>query len=239
MFQQPLSERQGAAIAAVVNDAMFSPEERVEYAKTIQDFNRLYYRCDRQTWCQTAWRGVNVLKPPTDLWIYQELIEKHRPDLIIETGTMRGGSAMFLSDMNRLMNPNGHVVTIDINRSNINPKAFDSEVEFWTCSSIDVVTIQRLQTLIQQRDCQTVMVILDSDHSEVHVTKELELYSQLVTVGMPLIVEDGGNCYSVEVAIENWLKKNDNFVQDFECEKLMLTFNRGGYLEKLREKETE
>lgn len=236
MYVQPLNEKQGLAIALIAGEAMFSLEERILYAKIIKDFNELYYKCDRQTWCQTAWRGINVLKPPTDLWIYQELIEKHRPDLIIETGTLRGGSAVFFADMNRLMNPNGHVVTIDINPKNLNPKSLESDAEFWTGSSIDVIVIERLKKLIQQRNCQTVMVILDSDHSEVHVTKELELYSPLVTVGMPLIVEDGGNCYSVEVAIENWLKKNSHFVQDFECEKFMLTFNRFGYLEKLREK---
>lgn len=236
MYSQSLSERQGEAIAMTVGDAMFSPEERVVYAKVIKDFNELYYKCDRQTWCQTVWRGINVLKPPTDLWIYQELISRHRPELIIETGTLRGGSAVFLSDINRLMNPNGHVVTIDINPNNLDPKALESDVDFWTGSSIDALVIERLKTLILKRDYQTVMVILDSNHTEAHVTKELELYSPIVTIGMPLIVEDGGNCYSVEVAIEKWLKINPHFEQDFECEKFMLTFNRFGYLEKLRDK---
>ena len=40
------------------------------------------------------------------------------------------------------------------------------------------------------KSCQSVMVILDSDHSEDHVAKELEKYHSLVTKGNYLVVED-------------------------------------------------
>ena len=47
------------------------------------------------------------------MWVYQELIDELRPGLVVETGTYRGGSALFLAD--RLeTSGRGEVVTIDI-----------------------------------------------------------------------------------------------------------------------------
>ena len=31
--------------------------------------------------------GLKTLKNPLDLWVYQEILWEHRPDLILETGT--------------------------------------------------------------------------------------------------------------------------------------------------------
>jgi cephalosporin hydroxylase len=42
----------------------------------------------------------------------------------------------------------------------------------------------------QTREAQGVMVILDADHSREHVLNELDAYSDVVTVGHYLIVED-------------------------------------------------
>lgn len=65
--------------------------------RTIVDqFHRLYFHDRQQTWLQTTYRGVPVWKCPLDLWIYQEIINDLRPDLIVETGTALGGSAFFL-----------------------------------------------------------------------------------------------------------------------------------------------
>jgi cephalosporin hydroxylase len=43
--------------------------------------------------------GVQCLKCPLDMWIYQEIIAEIQPDLIIETGTHIGGSALFMAHM--------------------------------------------------------------------------------------------------------------------------------------------
>src|SRR4051812_3045204 len=80
-------------------------------------FSQLYYTLGeqhRQTWMQTKWMGRATEKCPMDLWIYQELLHLLRPDLIIETGTLHGGSALFLCPICDLLGQGG-VVTIDIN----------------------------------------------------------------------------------------------------------------------------
>ena len=60
-----------------------------------------------------SWFGIPVLKCPIDLWIYQEIIVQTRPNLIIETGTMAGGSALFMAMVCDLLG-SGHVLTVDI-----------------------------------------------------------------------------------------------------------------------------
>src|SRR5690348_1963686 len=64
-------------------------------------------------WYQTEWLGTRTLKLPLDLWIYQEILYELRPDLILETGTAAGGSAMFLAAICDQLD-HGQIVTVDI-----------------------------------------------------------------------------------------------------------------------------
>jgi len=92
-----------------------------------------------------------------------------------------------------------------------------------------------LKAFIASYDCKRVMVILDSDHSEEHVSKELELYAPLVTKGSILIIEDTSNCPGALAAVESWSLRQKEFRKNVMCEKFMLTFSRDGYWEKVGE----
>ena len=59
------------------------------------------------------WLGAQALKNPLDLWVYQEIMVETRPELIVETGTYRGGSALFLASICELLGT-GEVISIDI-----------------------------------------------------------------------------------------------------------------------------
>jgi cephalosporin hydroxylase len=227
-----ISERAANAMAALTEGAMYTDEERIKYAQIIYDFNKVYYELNRQTWCATSWKGIPVLKAPTDLWIYQEIIARLKPDLIIETGTMRGGSAVFLDDMLGLINPKGKVISIDTQPEKIFKEAYDSHVKFITGSSVDPAIVSEVKACIMSWGCKKVMAILDSDHSKEHVMKELGIYGKLVTKDSALIVEDTSNS-EARNAVEEWLPEHPEFTTDIGCEKFMLTFNRGGYLEKV------
>ena len=61
----------------------------------------------------TRWLGVRTDKCPLDLWIYQELLHELRPDLIVETGTAFGGSALYFASLCDLLG-HGRVLTIDV-----------------------------------------------------------------------------------------------------------------------------
>jgi cephalosporin hydroxylase len=83
------------------------------------------------------------------------------------------------------------------------------------------------------------MVILDSDHSQAHVAKELELFAPLVSVGQYLVVEDSNiNGHPVYPsfgpgpyeAIEQFLRQNVSFSPDKSREKFLVSWNPNGYL---------
>jgi cephalosporin hydroxylase len=224
--------RQAEALGQFIVHQKYSQEEHNEFTEVIKKFNALFWKMSQQTWCNTKWRGVHILKPATDLWIYQELIVALKPDLIIETGTCYGGSAYFMRDIMNLNGNSGRIMTIDIDHSQVTEKV--QGVEYVQGSSASDETMLLVRAYIHAYNCQRVMVILDSDHSEEHVIQELALYAPLVSIGMPLIVEDTNNHPGPKAAVECWYPNNsEKFKRDYMCEKFMLTFNRDGYFERI------
>ena len=68
---------------------------------------------ESDAWTQATWLGAQALKNPLDLWVYQEIMVETRPELVVETGTYRGGSAFFLASICDLLGA-GEVVSIDV-----------------------------------------------------------------------------------------------------------------------------
>ena len=64
-------------------------------------FHRMYYHTPVpvRTWENTRWLGRRLLKCPLDLWIYQELFDEIRPDVVVECGTAGGGSAWYFAGL--------------------------------------------------------------------------------------------------------------------------------------------
>jgi len=208
-------------------------------AKAITDaFHKLYYSNGEITWNNTYWLGTKVFKCPLDLWIYQEIIYETKPDIIIECGTARGGSALYMASICDLVNK-GNILTIDIDSSKGKPH--HKRVTYLVGSSTASETIDQLRKLIPERS--RTMVVLDSDHNKPHVLDELKIYSKLVTKDCYLIVEDtniNGHPILPEYgvgpmeALEEFLRDNDEFIVDMSRQKLYFTFNPRGYLKKVK-----
>ena len=62
---------------------------------------------------EVTWLGIPVIQLPEDLLMMQEIIYKVRPDVIVETGTAHGGTAVFYASMLELLGK-GQVISIDI-----------------------------------------------------------------------------------------------------------------------------
>ncbi len=202
----------------------------------VDDFHRLYYdgAVFGDTRASTYWLGVPADKCPLDLWIYQELLFELRPEVVLETGTANGGSALFFASMLDVLGGAGEVVTVDVEGDV--PRPEHERITYVTGSSIADETLARVREHVRGRPA---MVFLDSDHRRDHVLAELRAYESFVPPGGYLVVEDtnlNGRPVSPGYgpgpgeAVDEFLRERSDFTRDRECEKLYLTFNPGGYL---------
>jgi len=205
----------------------------------IQEFHKIYYDEGNRSSIinSTRWMGVLLQKCPLDLWIYQEIMFEVRPTMIIETGSLHGGSGLWFAHMLDIIHGSADhfVLSIDINADMSRPDHYS--VLFKQGSSVLPEIIQYVSRWVEKY--KTVMVVLDSDHRANHVYQELELYSKFVTPGSYLILEDtninghpvlnGWGAGPME-ALEAWLPKHPEFEVDKSREKLLCTMNPGGFL---------
>ena len=190
------------------------------------------------TWKTTSWMGTPIQKHPMDLLILQEIVWETRPQLIVETGTCRGGSALFLAHLLDLMG-DGRVLTADI--APLPDRPAHPRITYSSLSSASRAFADEVAH--HAATATRVMVDLDSDHSFDHVRAELELLAPFVTVGCYLVVEDGcvnGHPLAPEFgpgpyeATHEFLAGRDDFVVDHHRERLLTTFNPGGFLRRVR-----
>jgi cephalosporin hydroxylase len=185
-----------------------------------------------------TYRGIPIRKCPFDYVIYQMIIFEVKPDLIIEIGTDRGGSALYLADLLDSLG-NGKIHTIDIK----------DDLE-------DVVkNHQRIETfhngwqnynIHDLKEFETILIIEDSTHYYKDTLDILNLYSKLINVGSYFIIEDGiidklgftKEYHGGPVkAINEFLKEDENFqIERKWCNFFgeNATFNVNGYLKRIR-----
>ncbi len=142
-----------------------------------------------------SWLGVEMLQYPGDLMTYQQLLVEVKPDLVVETGTLSGGLSLYLASILQSLSPSAKLVTIDIDdtgwkqtlATHTFPKALLDRIHFIAGDSVGRDTWAKVTPHAADKK---VLVILDSLHSRSHVLRELNLYSQLVSVGSYIIVND-------------------------------------------------
>ena len=161
-----------------------------------------------------SWFGLPILQLPEDLVRTQEVIYQLRPQVIIETGIFRGGSALFYASILEALGE-GSVIAIDIHipakvRRNLESHPLSKRITLIEKSSTDAATLAQVKNLIGE--AAPVLVLLDSDHSKNHVAVELELYAPLVTPGSYLVAADGfmKDISDVPGASPDWKTDNPN-----------------------------
>jgi len=140
-----------------------------------------------ELWRGNHWLGMPILQWPTDLLVLQELVMEQAPRVILETGTYRGGSAVFFASMLELAGVDGgRVISIDARhpasvRREIQEHRLGSRIQLIEGDAVAPETAAVARALVG--DEPGVMVFLDSDHSYGHVRAELEIYHRFVPVG--------------------------------------------------------
>lgn len=202
----------------------------------VEKFHEKFYYS--KPWAETSWMGTRILKNPADMWVYQEIIFETKPEVIIETGTFNGGSALFFASMFDILG-NGEVITIDVQKMENMPE--HKRITYLLGSSYSTEIVKKVESLI--KDKNRIMVILDSDHSRDCVFNELNIYHKYVTPGCYLVVEDTNlNGHPVYAghgvgpgpmeALNDYLKTHNDFEIDRTREKFLITFNPKGFLRK-------
>lgn len=140
-----------------------------------------------------SWMGRPIIQLPEDMIRMQEVIFRLKPDVIIETGVAHGGSLIFYSSLCKAMDQ-GRVVGIDIeirphNRAAIEAHPLNERITLIEGSSTATEVVAKVKSLV--RPDESVLVILDSNHSYAHVLNELEAYAELVTAGSYIVATDG------------------------------------------------
>jgi cephalosporin hydroxylase len=177
--------------------------------------------------------GVPTLQNPSDAWIIMELLQAAKPDLVVETGTYRGGSAALWAVVLEHINPDGRVITIDVEDQR-DPRAIElpvwkRRIDFLRGSSTAPEIVAEVHRRAQGK---RVLVVLDSLHSKEHVAAELAAYASLVPVGSYVIVQDTE--LGPVAAIDEFLAANDSFVADHSCERYPDTGSARGYLKRVK-----
>jgi len=190
----------------------------------------------------SSWLGIVTAQNPFDAWIHQEIIAEVKPDVILETGTYFGGSALIWAMILSQVNPAGRVITIDIEDMTEHARELPiwrERIDFLLGGSTDADIVTEVH---ERTRGKRVMVILDSPHHKDHVLNELAAYSPLVDIGSYIIVQDSNfNGHPVLAgfgdgpyeAVEEFLRGNPDFESDRNRERFLFTLHPRGYLKRI------
>ncbi len=203
------------------------------------DYLQWYY--ETGVWQQLRYRGVRTLKLPLDLWNYQELIFENDIHWVLETGTRHGGSALYFADLLASGEREGKVISVDVAHDDLHSSvAPHPRIQLLLGDSAAPDTVDAIRRLIPPGRARGMLLILDSDHTASHVSRELNVLVPLLRQGDYLVVEDtivNGHPVRPEFgpgpleAIEAYLKENSGqLVRDAQREfKFGCTFAYRGY----------
>jgi cephalosporin hydroxylase len=228
--------------------------------KDVQGLSRVWSReTNRNGYTYNfSWLGRPIIQYPQDIVAMQELIWATQPDLIIETGIAHGGSLIFSASMLELNatcggKKNARVLGVDIdirahNRAAIEAHPLARRIDMIQGSSIAPEVVAQVKKAAAGQE--SVLVILDSNHTHEHVLAELEAYAPLVTRGNYCIVFDTlvedmptelfpdrpwGPGDNPKTAVWEYLKSHPEFEIDQSIpHKLLITVAPDGYLKRVK-----
>jgi len=201
-----------------------------------------------------SWMGRPIIQYPQDMIAMQEIIWELKPDLIIETGIAHGGSLIYYASILELIGK-GEVLGVDIdirehNRAEIEKHPMSKRIKMIQGSAIDPAIVEEVKQHATAKD--TVLVVLDSNHTHAHVLAELQMYSPFVSLNSYIVVYDtiveklpenylpghvrpwgvGDNPYT---AVTAFIQENDSFQIDAAINnKLLISVAPDGYLKRIK-----
>lgn len=187
-------------------------------SKTIPLYSKEAFELISQQWLKVGWNqkypytfswmGRPIIQLPEDMVRTQEVIYRVKPDVLIETGVAHGGSLIYYASLFKAMEK-GRVIGIDIeirphNREAIEAHELANYITLVEGSSTSPDIVSAVKKMVQPGE--TVLVILDSNHTKQHVADELAAYHELVTPGSYIVATDGSmkDLYDVPRGSADW-----------------------------------
>ena len=128
-----------------------------------------------------TWKNHIVFKSVFDLAIYSMLIEELKPGVIIEIGSGKGGSAVWLADMIKILGLNSQIYSYDINKPDFSYPGV-SFIEFDLNSLGEYVEFPENENWVGSK------LIIEDAH--VNIPEVLKKIDSKASKGDYLIVED-------------------------------------------------
>jgi cephalosporin hydroxylase len=196
--------------------------ERKDGTRTIDLYSREAFEIISEIWLKIGWNekyvytfswfGRPIIQLPEDLIRIQEVIYRIKPDVILETGVAHGGSLIFYASLCKVLG-RGRVIGVDLeirphNRAAIEAHELSSYITLLEGSSTDPEIVASVKSRI--RPGQSVLVILDSNHTKAHVLAELDAYHGLVSPGSYIVATDGSmrDFHDVPRGRREWISDN-------------------------------
>lgn len=176
------------------------------------------------------WRGMKMIKMPTDIVLYQMAIWQNQPDFIIEIGTAFCASALMFADFLG-MTGKGMVISIDPHPRG--PLIEHPRITYLKGDSKDPDIVAKVKEIVGEG---SVMLSIDGLHTRSQVKWELFRYKDIVTPGQFMVVED---CYGRQGELvgpgeaRDWfLKTTKKYKQTDFDKRFVFGFTKDGWLQR-------
>lgn len=149
--------------------------------------------------CYVSWRDIPIQKDSFQIVATQQLIQELQPKTIIEFGSFKGGSALWLADIQELTIKNAKIISLDIDLSNVDPRVrYDSRIEFIQGDSNNIENILPLNKIAEF--IHPILIIEDAHINTIGILDYF--HKTLLKTGDYFIIEDtnidyNNACYNV------------------------------------------
>lgn len=187
---------------------------------------------------KVLYKNIPMLKCPFDYVMYQMIINEVQPDLIIEIGTNKGGSALYYADILDSIGK-GEIHTIDIHDIRLEEVKKHQRIHFFNggYEDYDIEITKKFNTIL---------IIDDGSHTYKDVINCLHKFEKIVSLNSYFIVEDGildklgwkkeyGG--GPNAAISEFMTTSTDYIIDQKWCNFFgtnATFNTNGYLKKIK-----
>ena len=142
------------------------------------------------------WCGVPIIRLPDDILVFQEIVWTLRPAFIVETGVARGGSLALSASLMSMCGLPSRVLGLDIQildhaRRAVQSLPWSDGITLWEGDSSGQDAAEAVRSFVASSpQGRPGILVLDSDHSQEHVLRELMTLAPEMPVGSIVQVAD-------------------------------------------------